>query len=294
MSLNSLCEMAAECERRDIPLSELVIEDQTEQLELSREALFDKMAETLGVMREAVEEGLSKKQVSASGLTQGGAYKYYEYIKNTSLPGGELFNSLIAKALAVSEVNACMGRIVAAPTAGSCGILPAVLFALDEQYSFGDEALLKALFAASGVGAVIAKRATLSGAEGGCQAECGSASAMAAAAGAELLGGTPNMCVDACAMALKNTLGLVCDPVGGLVEVPCVKRNVMGAVNALSSMNLALAGIKSVIPADEVIDAMGSIGAQISPSLRETSEGGLAATPTGKELADALKGKSGD
>ena len=194
----------------------------------------------------------------------------------------------------MSEVNACMGRIVAAPTAGSCGILPAVLFALDEQYSFGDEALLKALFAASGVGAVIAKRATLSGAEGGCQAECGSASAMAAAAGAELLGGTPNMCVDACAMALKNTLGLVCDPVGGLVEVPCVKRNVMGAVNALSSMNLALAGIKSVIPADEVIDAMGSIGAQISPSLRETSEGGLAATPTGKELADALKGKSGD
>ena len=293
MGLNSLSEIIAVCEKRNIPISEYVIEDQMEQMETTREALFEKMAQTLTVMKEAVRQGISGRQVSASGLTRGGAYKYAEYIKKNALPGGELFNSLIVKALAVSETNACMGRVVAAPTAGSCGILPAVLLSLDEEYDFGEESLIKALFTASGVGAVIAQRATLSGAEGGCQAECGSASAMAAAAGAGLLGGTPAMCGAACALALKNTLGLVCDPVAGLVEVPCVKRNVMGAVNAMSSINLALAGIGSAIPADEVIDAMGAIGAQINPSLRETSEGGLAATPTGKKLARALEEKSG-
>ena len=294
MSINSLNEIVAECEKADITISEFIIKDQIEQLETTREALLGKMAETLEVMCEAVSQGLSKSQNSLSGLTRGAAFKYAQYIEKNALPGGKLFNSLIAKALAVSEVNACMGRIVAAPTAGSCGILPAVLFSLDEEYSFGKKALVKALFTASGVGAVIAQRASLSGAEGGCQAECGSASAMAAAAAVELLGGTPAMCANACALALKNTLGLVCDPVGGLVEVPCVKRNVMGAVNALSSINLSLAGIGSVIPADEVIDAMGDVGAQINPSLRETSEGGLAATKTGKKLAQAIKEKLGD
>ena len=292
MSFNSLREIVAECEKRGIMISELVIEDQVGQLELTREALFAKMYETLAVMREAAGQGLSEEQNSVSGLTRGSAFRYAKYIENNDLPGGRLFNSLIAKALAVSEVNACMGRIVAAPTAGSCGILPAVLISLDEEYGFGEEALTKAMFTASGVGAVIAQRATLSGAEGGCQAECGSASAMAAAAGTELMGGTPAMCANACAFALKNTLGLVCDPVAGLVEVPCTKRNVMGAVNAVSSINLSLAGIKSVIPADEVIDAMGDIGVQMHSSLKETSEGGLASTPSGKELAKEIKEKT--
>lgn len=292
MSLDSLEKIITQCIKQNIAISEYVIEDQIELLETTENDLMKKMAENLEVMREAIEQGTGKAQNSTSGLTKGSANKYHEYMKKDKLPGGTLFNSLIVKALAVSEVNACMGRIVAAPTAGACGILPAVLFSLDEEYNLGDEALIKALFTASGVGSVIAKRATLSGAEGGCQAECGSASAMAAAAGVELLGGTPSECVTACALALKNTLGLVCDPVAGLVEVPCIKRNVMGAVNAMSSINLALAGIESVIPADEVIDAMGDIGSQIHSSLRETSEGGLATSPTGIELTKIIKDKS--
>jgi L-serine dehydratase len=291
MSLNSLNEIVTQCEKNGIKISEYVIAEQMEETERTRDEILAKMSESLKVMRQAINEGMSRPQNSLSGLTEGSAYSYAEFVRENALPGGKLFNLLITYALAVSEVNACMGRIVAAPTAGSCGILPALLFSLDDEYGFGDEALVNALFNASGVGAVIAKRATLSGAEGGCQAECGSASAMAAAAGAELLGGTPEMCAHACAMALKNTLGLVCDPVAGLVEVPCVKRNVMGAVNALSCMNMALAGIKSVIPADEVIDAMGDIGAQIHTSLRETSEGGLAVTPTGQELAKKIEQK---
>jgi len=293
MSLYSLKEIVIKCEKRNIPIYEFVIEDQMEHLETSREALLEKMGDNLEVMRQAINQGITSSQNSLSGLTCGDAFRYAKFSEKNALPGGALFNSVIAKALAVSEVNACMGRIVAAPTAGSCGILPAVLFALDEEYAFGEKKLVKALLTASGVGSVIAHRATLSGAEGGCQAECGSASAMAAAAGAELLGGTPDMCANACAMALKNTLGLVCDPVAGLVEVPCVKRNVMGAVNALSSMNLALSGIKSVIPADEVIDVMSDIGSQIHSSLRETSEGGLAVSPTGKELERLIKDKGG-
>ena len=291
MSLNSLNEIVGQCEKRSIKISEYVIAAQMEETERSRDDIYATMRESLDVMRQAINEGVSRPQNSLSGLTEGSAYAYAEFVRENDLPGGKLFNSIITYALAVSEVNACMGRIVAAPTAGSCGILPAVLFALDEEYGFGEDSLVNALFAASGVGAVIAKRATLSGAQGGCQAECGSASAMAAAAGAELLGGTPSMCAHACSMALKNTLGLVCDPVAGLVEVPCVKRNVMGAVNALSSMNMALAGIKSAIPADEVIDAMGDIGAQIHTSLRETSEGGLAVTPTGREFTKKIAQK---
>ncbi len=291
MSLNSLSEIVKQCEKSNIKISEYVIGEQIEETESTRDDIFATMLESLNVMRQAINEGVSHPQNSISGLTEGSAYAYAKFERENALPGGKLFNSLITYALAVSEVNACMGRIVAAPTAGSCGILPAVLFALDEERGFGDEALVNALFTASGVGAVIAERATLSGAEGGCQAECGSASAMAAAAGTELLGGTPRMCAHACAMALKNTLGLVCDPVAGLVEVPCVKRNVMGAVNALSSINMALAGIKSVIPADEVIDAMGDIGAQIHTSLRETAEGGLAVTPTGQELTKKMAQK---
>lgn len=185
--------------------------------------------------------------------------------------------------------NACMRRIVAAPTAGACGVLPSLLYTYKEEKSCTDEDIIHALYVSAGVGQVIANRACIAGAEGGCQAEIGSASGMAAAALTALGGGSPRQMANACAMALKNLLGLVCDPVGGLVEIPCVKRNVVGAVNALSAADMALAGIESAIPADQVIDTMRQVGDSMSPQLKETSRGGLAVTPKGKELAASLK-----
>ena len=199
---------------------------------------------------------------------------------------GPFLTDVVAGALRMGECNACMKRIVAAPTAGACGVLPAVLLPYARQFGAGEEQLVQALYVASGFGMIIAARASISGAEGGCQAEIGSAAAMAAAALVHLQGGTAEQMADACAMAIKNLLGLVCDPVGGLVEVPCVKRNVMGAVNALACADMALAGIAGAIPCDEVIDAMASIGRCLPASLRETGEGGLAATPTGRKLAE--------
>ena len=190
---------------------------------------------------------------------------------------------MLQKAIAVSENNARMGRIVAAPTAGSCGIIPAVLITIAEEYNIPERKVIMALFTSAAIGMVIANRASISGAEGGCQAECGSASAMAACAAVEMMGGTPKMVSNACAIALKSVLGLVCDPVGGLVEVPCIKRNASGAANALTAAEMALAGVESVIPADEVIDAMRSIGNLMPGVLKETAEGGLAATPTAKK-----------
>ena len=195
---------------------------------------------------------------------------------------GDFGRAVIACALKTGECNACMKRIVAAPTAGASGVLPAVLLPCRGRHS--DAELVQALYVAAGFGQVIATRASISGAEGGCQAEIGSASGMAAAALTALRGGTPQQCADACAMALQNLLGLVCDPVGGLVEIPCVKRNVIGAMNALSAAEMALAGIGSAIPCDEVIDAMRAVGDALPPSLRETGEGGLAATPTARRL----------
>ena len=194
---------------------------------------------------------------------------------------------LMIRAMAMSECNAAMGRIVACPTAGSSGIVPAVLLTLQAEKQLSEETVVQALFHVAGVGMVIARNATVSGAQGGCQAECGSATAMAASAAVELLGGTPRMCAHAAAFALKSVLGLVCDPVGGLVEVPCIKRNVSGAVNAMVAANLALAGIESVIPVDEVIGAMKEIGDLMHPSLKETALAGLAATPTAKRWMQA-------
>ena len=189
------------------------------------------------------------------------------------------------QALKVAECNACMKRIVAAPTAGSCGVLPAVLIPLADERDMPEETILQALYIAAGFGQVTALRASVAGAQGGCQAEIGTASAMAAAALTHILGGTAQQCADAYAMALANLLGLVCDPVAGLVEVPCVKRNVIGAVNAVSAANMAVAGITSRIPVDEVIDAMGEIGDALPADLRETGLGGLAGTPTGRKIA---------
>lgn len=221
---------------------------------------------------------------STSGLVGGDGALMRDGIRQKEPLCGDFMGQVIAQALQMGESNACMKRIVASPTAGSCGVLPAVLIPYQNKHNTTDDIILQALYIAAGVGQVIATRASISGAEGGCQAEIGSASAMAAAAAVYLRGGDSGQSMQAGAFALKNLLGLVCDPVAGLVEVPCVKRNVIGAVNALSSADMALCGIRSVIPFDEVIDAMQEIGRKMPSSLRETGEGGLAGTPTGLEI----------
>ena len=225
---------------------------------------------------------------SASGFAGGDAAKVAEAeARGQLLTGGYL--AQVAEALKTAECNACMKRIVAAPTAGSCGVLPAVLLPLWRSGSYNEEAICRALYVSAGFGQVVAARATLAGAEGGCQAEVGAASAMAAAALVELRGGTAEQCAEAFAMALTNLEGLVCDPVAGLVEIPCIKRNVIGAMNAVSCADMALAGVVGHIPADEVIDAMAEVGAAMSNDLRETGIGGLAGTPTGKAIRDIVQ-----
>jgi len=262
-------------------ISDIVLEDQALQLEKSPEELFNAMQQNLLVMKEAAARGITSTKKSPSGLSGGAAYKMKQASDQGKSLSGKVLSEVLAKALAIAEVNACMGRIVAAPTAGSCGIIPAVLLTLQEEKNIPLTKVVMSLFTASGIGMVIAKKASISGAAGGCQAECGSAAAMAAAAAVELGGGTPQMAAHACAIAIKNVLGLVCDPVAGLVEAPCIKRNASGAANALVSAELALAGIESIIPVDEVIAAMKSVGDAMPCSLKETAEGGLAATPTG-------------
>ncbi len=281
MPYTNLAELASAAAARGLTIGAVVREGEAAETETPEPEINARMARNLEVMREAAARGLAGIR-SRSGLTGTDAKKMAE-----AGPGvaGELLDTAIARALAVSEVNAAMGRIVAAPTAGSAGVLPAVILTVGERVGATDEQLIEALFTAGGVGQVIAAKATLAGAEGGCQAECGSAAAMAAAAAVQLAGGTPEQCVDAAAIALKGSLGLVCDPVAGLVEVPCIKRNGLSAAAALAAADMALAGIRSVIPADEVIVAMGEVGRALPASLRETSQGGLATTPTGKRLA---------
>lgn len=282
--MTTLAELAKTATERKISVGELAVQSEAAESGSSREALFEQMRRNLEVMRESAELGLRGVQ-SRSGLTGGDARRVAAARGGGRLVGGEPLDSAIAKALAVSEVNAAMGRIVAAPTAGSCGVLPGVLLAVAERVGADDAALIDALFTAGAVGTVIARAATLAGAEGGCQAECGSAAAMAAAAAAQLAGGTPAECGEAVAIALKGMLGLVCDPVAGLVEVPCIKRNALATANAIAAADMALAGIHSVIPADEVIAAMAAVGRSLPAALRETSQGGLATTPTGRRLA---------
>ena len=245
------------------------------------------MTESLGVMRTAVEKGLDGNVKSRSGFVGGDARRVVE---SDAGPIGGTFADAIAGALAVGEVNASMGRIVAAPTGGASGVLPAVVLTVGAQRAASEDALVDALFAAAGIGGVIAARATLSGAAGGCQAEIGSGSAMAAAAAVQLAGGTPAQAGHAASLALQGQMGLVCDPIGGLVEVPCVYRNATGAAVALSSAEMALAGVEFPVPFDEVVDAMGLVGKSLPPSLRETALGGLAVTPTGREMASRVTG----
>lgn len=270
-------------------ISEVVLADQAEQLCISPDALFERMDARLSVMEDSVKAGMNPALRSTSGLTGGDASRMWDHAASGGICGG-FTNRAMARALAVSENNAAMGKIVAAPTAGSCGILPGAVVSMLDEGRCSREAAVMALFTAGAFGMVIAQNASIAGAEGGCQAECGSAAAMAAAALVELMGGTPQQCAHACAMAIKNQLGLVCDPVAGLVEIPCIKRNVSGVAIAFSSAEMALAGIESKIPADECIGAMREVGCSIPTALRETAKGGLAATPTGERLRGQVFG----
>ena len=270
-------------------ISEVVLADQAEQLCISPDALFERMDARLSVMEDSVKAGMNSALRSTSGLTGGDASRMWDHAASGGICGG-FTNRAMARALAVSENNAAMGKIVAAPTAGSCGILPGAVVSMLNEGRCSREAAVMALFTAGAFGMVIAQNASIAGAEGGCQAECGSAAAMAAAALVELMGGTPQQCAHACAMAIKNQLGLVCDPVAGLVEIPCIKRNVSGVTIAFSSAEMALAGIESKIPADECIGAMREVGCSIPSALRETAKGGLAATPTGERLREQVFG----
>lgn len=265
----------------DKPLWRAVLEDDCRDRAADPGASQARMGSLWQAMKQSVAD-YDPARRSARGLSggQGGRMETFE-----DPICGPFLQEVMATALKLGEHNACMGRIVAAPTAGACGVIPAVLLPLQRKEGLDDETMVECLYAAAGFGQVIAQRASISGAEGGCQAEVGSASGMAAAALVHARGGSPAQMAAACAMALQNVLGLVCDPVAGLVEVPCVKRNVMGAVNALSCADMALAGLDGAIPCDEVIDAMGAVGRALPAALRETGQGGLAATPTGRRIA---------
>ena len=285
-SLQSLIELA---ESRQLPLHEIILQSEISSSGRSREALRADMTRRLETMRASVDKGLAGPVHTLSGLSKGNAHKFYTSIQqNEAALTGACLSRAIARAMSVGEVNAGMGCIVATPTAGAAGVLPAVLLSLQEARGFSDEQLVNALFTAGGIGIVIVNRANVSGAAGGCQAETGSAAAMAAGSAVELLGGTPGQSAHAVALALSNMLGLVCDPVAGLVEVPCILRNAGATAQCFTAVDLALAGVESLIPADEVIDAMERIGGRMDERFRETAQGGLAATPTGRALAQAF------
>lgn len=287
MSFRSLDEIIKLCKENNKHFWRVILEDDMEERLVSEEDSFNKMCHLYFAMKEA-DAAYDDKLKSSSGLVGGDGAKMKRALTEGKVLGGTFIGEVISKALKMGESNACMKKIVAAPTAGSCGVLPAVLISYEEQYGASLQRMIEAMYVASGIGEVIAARAFLSGAAGGCQAEIGSASAMAAGALAYLNGGDEESIVHAAAMSLKNLMGLVCDTVAGLVEVPCVKRNVVGAVNAIASADMAVAGIRSQIPPDEVIDAMREVGEALPKTLRETGEGGLAATPTGHEIKKKL------
>mgnify|MGYP001048815637 FL=1 len=269
------------------PFWEVVLLEDCKERDVTREDSFTTLAGMYRAMREA-DSAYDGELFSASGLSGGDGEKLRRAVQKGGMLCGNLIGTVMEKAVKMGESNACMKRIVAAPTAGACGVLPAVFLTLEEERKFPEEKMVEALYVAVGIGGVIATRAFIAGASGGCQAEIGSASAMAAGGVAYLMGGDGEEIVHAAAMAMKNLLGLACDPVAGLVEVPCVKRNVIGAVNALTSADMAMAGIRSKIPPDEVIDAMRNIGIALPSCVRETGQGGLAATRTGMRIREEL------
>jgi L-serine dehydratase len=292
LEYDSVAALVREAEERGCAISEVVLADQAASLGLAPEKVLEEMGRNLAVMRKSVEAGSVETLKSRSGLSGGDGFRMARYaaLGKAGPLSGDFCGRAMARAIAIAECNASMGRIVAAPTAGSCGILPAAILTMEELCGAGERDLVMSLFTAGAIGLVIVREASIAGAEGGCQAECGSAAAMAAAALVELRGGTPAQAGDACAIAIKNQLGLVCDPVAGLVEVPCVKRNAGGVMCAIAAADMALAGMRSVIPVDEVISAMREVGDALPASLRETAQGGLAVTPTGLALKQRIFG----
>lgn len=283
MSFKNLEDISKKAVLSGTNVFEVVLEDDISERGVTREESLSKMNDMWQAMKNSYLHHEAELK-SASGLVGGDSTKLKKYSEGETLLG-DFALKVMYTAIAVAESNACMKCIVAAPTAGSCGVMPAVLISYAERYGISDEKICEAMYVAAGIGSVIAQRASISGAQGGCQAEIGSAAGMAAAAAAYLMGQTPEMIMNSCALAIKNMLGLACDPVAGLVEVPCVKRNAAGALNAVMAADMSMAGIKSVIPADEVIDAMGEIGSLMPSSIKETSKAGLAVTKTGAKIA---------
>ena len=289
ISFNSIAELVEMAQKANCPISQIVIQWELENNFVSEEKQRAMMLKNWQVMEESLKRGLTNYEKSVSGLTGGDAVKLYAYRQHGYT--GEAVLSAAASAVGVSEVNAVMGRIVACPTAGSCGIVPAAIYAAAEKNGNNIDEIVDALFTASGIGMVVEANASIAGAYGGCQAECGTAAGMAAGALVQLAGGTPEIVGNAVALAIKNLLGLACDPVAGLVEVPCVKRNGFIAVHAMVAADMAMAGVQSVIPVDDVIDAMNRIGRSMPSSIKETAEGGLATTKTGLRLTKEIFGK---
>lgn len=284
-SCRQLLEMA---EAQKVPIHEIVIENEMKNSDISRAEVMEHMKERYRIMFASAERALDQPLPTEGSLISGIASTQYRYSQSGDTLCGRFINTVMARALSCSEVNASMGKICAMPTAGSCGIVPAVLISVGEKYGKTEEDVINALITASGLGTVVVENATVAGSEGGCQAECGVAAAMAAAGAVELSGGTPAMSMEAFSLALINIMGLVCDPVAGLVQIPCAQRNASQAVNALLSADLALGGMKFPIPTDEVIDAMYKVGKLLPVQLRETAMGGIAATETGKAIAEKI------
>ena len=289
ISFNSIAELVELAQKANCPISQIVIQWEMENNFVAEEKQRAMMLKNWQVMEESLKRGLKNYEKSVSGLTGGDAVKLYAYRQHGYT--GDAVLSAAASAVGVSEVNAVMGRIVACPTAGSCGIVPAAIYAAAEKNGNNIDEIVDALFTASGIGMVVEANASIAGAYGGCQAECGTAAGMAAGALVQLAGGTPEMVGNAVALAMKNLLGLACDPVAGLVEVPCVKRNGFIAVHAMVAADMAMAGVQSVIPVDDVIDALNRIGRSMPSSIKETAEGGLATTKTGLRLTREIFGK---
>ena len=272
------------------PLWVPVVKNECQLSSMTEEEVFVKMERRYEIMRRSATRALTKGLATAGGLIEGMAEQHQAYsVKEQSL-SGEFINRVMARALSASEVNASMGKICAAPTAGACGVLPAVLMSVEERLGLSRRTVLEGLITASGVGAVIMLNATVSGAEGGCQAECGAAAAMAAAAAVQMAGGSNQAALNAVSIALMNCMGLVCDPVAGLVQIPCAQRNASQAVNAVISAELALGGMACVIPADEAIEAMYRVGKMLPNQLKETAQGGVAVTPSGKAVYNKVFG----
>ena len=287
MALDSMAEIFEKAEAGGKPFWQVVLDTDMEERQVTAEASLEKMRATWRAMLESVETYQGDRR-SVSGLVGGDGARMRAYAETGETLCGPYLREVIATALCVGESNACMRKIVAAPTAGACGVLPAVLVPLYQEGRAGEEEIVEALYVSAGIGAVIGYRASIAGASGGCQAEIGTASAMAAGALTALWGGNVRQIGHAVAMALKNLMGLICDPIAGLVEVPCVKRNVIGAVNAVSCADMALAGIGSRVPVDEVIDCMGAVGSRLPVEFRETALGGLAATPFGQSVKQQM------